>query len=98
MKQKMDFVVAQNVILGGMQRGQVGFSLKGKTGGNDITFLFLRLWKSVLAKIRRFNLIAENVGGFMRLLEDRSLLGMRDSLGSPLTHTFFFLLPKATFY
>lgn len=46
----MDFVVAQNVILGGMQRGQVGFSFKGKTGGNDITFFFPQTLEECVGK------------------------------------------------
>lgn len=53
--------------------------------------MFCQTPEDCVGKIQEFNLIAKNVGGFMRLLENHSLLDMCDSLRStPQTPSFFF--------
>ena len=56
--------------------------------------MFCQTSKDCVGKIQEFNLIVKNVGGFMRLLENHSLLGMWDSLRST-PHTPFFFFPFA---
>ena len=61
--------------------------------------MFCQTLENCVGKIQEFNLIAKNVGGFMRLLENHSLLGMWDSLRStPPTPFFFFHLLKVISY
>lgn len=53
--------------------------------------MFCQTSEDCVGKIQEFNLIVKNVGGFMRLLENHSLLDMCDSLRStPHTPSFFF--------
>ena len=62
--------------------------------------MFCQTPEDCVGKIQEFNLIAKNVGGFMRLLENHSLLDMWDSLRST-PHTpppFFFHLLKVISY
>ena len=58
--------------------------------------MFCQTLEDCVGKIQEFNLIAKNVGGgFMRLLENHSLLGMWDSLRSTPHTPFFFFFPFA---
>ena len=58
--------------------------------------MFCQTPEDCVGKIQELNLIAKNVGGFMRPLENHSLLDMCDSLGSsPQTPSFFFPFAKS---